>query len=89
MKILIFLAMFIVAVSSYKDDIYCKLCTNHIACNHTGTYSPACPAGTLLIPLTDTDKQNFIDTHNQIRNQVASGNLSGFDPAVAMKTAVS
>jgi hypothetical protein len=88
MKVFIFLAIFFVAASAYKDDIYCPLCSDHIACGHSNTLSATCPKDARLVSLTAADKQIFLDVHNKYRNQVAGGNLRGFDSAVAMNTLV-
>jgi hypothetical protein len=92
MKIVIIFAIFFVTVYGYKDQIYCSLCDNgrnHIACGHSGNFSQSCPSDARLVKLSAADKKAIVDLHNKFRNQIASGKLPGFRPAVAMKAVVS
>jgi hypothetical protein len=88
MKVLIFLTIFIASSCAYKDSLYCSLCDNHVACGHPNTYLSTCPSDAKIVKLSEADKRLLVDLHNQYRNQVASGKLPGFDPAVAMRKMV-
>ena len=68
---------------------YCKLCSNHIACNNTGKFASACPKDAAITKLTQTDINLFVTVHNQLRNKVAGGLLKGFSSATNMSAVVS
>ena len=47
-----------------------------------------CDSGKKQIEITDAMKQKFLDAHNEKRNGIASGSVSGFGPATRMATVV-
>lgn len=92
-KLLLIVASFSLA-SAIVD--YCDtqdLCSltgfQHITCGSTGNLSPSCPPDTQTITLSQHNIHHIVDLHNQFRNQIASGNLPGFNPAAKMSSLVS
>jgi hypothetical protein len=68
---------------------YCKLCTNHIACNNTGKFASTCPTDAAIVKLTQADINLFVIVHNQLRNKLAGGLVQGFKSATNMSLVVS
>lgn len=60
----------------------------HVTCGASGDLGPACPSDARAIDLSDENIQQILDIHNSYRNQIASGNLPGFNSAVKMNTLV-
>ena len=73
-------------VGATKD--YCKLCTNHIACNNTGKFASTCPTNAAIVKLTPGDINLFVTVHNQLRNKLAGGLVKGFKSATNMSFVV-
>ncbi|CAO1409379.1 unnamed protein product [Diamesa hyperborea] len=82
------LFLFVQAISGltdWCDPLLCRLGGKHLACNHTGEFSPDCDFP-VLIKLTLEEKKNIVDLHNKKRNSFAHGDIPGFQPAVRMAT---
>lgn len=71
--------------SSFAED-YCQLCSDHVGCDNPGTPADICDQ---IIDIDDELKNIFVDTHNQLRNTVAGGDIEHLEPAVRMPTVVS
>lgn len=77
-----------------QDDIYCDpvLCSNgknvHIGCNNTGEFALTCPDDKAMVPLTSYERGVILDTHNDLRNNIANGSVPGFPGAVSMQKLV-
>lgn len=90
MKVFIILSILVASVFAYKDSLYCPMSKKHVACKHPGTYLKSCSnLSAKLAKFTDDDKKILLDAHNELRNQVAGGNLAGFPSATKMKFMVS
>lgn len=91
---IVFVAASFGLVASISD--YClktsQLCSNtgyqHVTCGATGDLGPACPSDARAIELSGENIQHILDMHNKYRNQIASGNLPGFNSAAKMNTLV-
>lgn len=73
-----------------KDYCAASLCQNqgtHIACKNKGAFGSSCPSDKKLIDLTNF-KSVVVDAHNNYRNQIATGKIPGYKPAVKMATMV-
>ncbi|CAG9807637.1 unnamed protein product [Chironomus riparius] len=86
MKVLeVFLILIFVNVTNViAATDYCKLCTNHIACNNTGTFANACSSDAVIAELSQAEKNLIVIVHNQLRNKLAGGMLQGFQSATNM-----
>ncbi|XP_031640995.1 antigen 5 like allergen Cul n 1-like [Contarinia nasturtii] len=51
-------------------------------------FGKACPSNTNIIEFTDELKQLVLDTHNSYRNEIACGEVDGYDKAARMATLV-
>jgi hypothetical protein len=60
----------------------------HVGCNHPG-WAETCPPERNLVNLTQAHKDQIVNLHNTLRNKIASGGESGFEPAARMATMVS
>lgn len=88
--ILIITTHFISDVAGFcRPTNYCKLCSDHIACNNSGTFGPACPANAIVVDLTENEKNLFVQVHNELRNSIAGGMIEGFSSAVNISAVVS
>ena len=67
---------------------YCSLCAGHVACNTTGTFNPNCPRDVELKRFGTFERNILLNGHNEFRDQIARGNISGFDPASRMMAVV-
>lgn len=83
-----FLVEFVTSDENYCDPGLCPAGVKHIACGSSGDFDPSCPADRQLVALSDTDIQSIVDTHNRLRNLIANGDQSGFNPASRMATMV-
>lgn len=63
---------------------YCKLCTNHVACNNNNKFNSNCSSDAKLVPMTSSAIQTFLNTHNELRNKIAGGSQRGFESAKKM-----
>lgn len=68
---------------------YCKLCSNHIACNHTTNFISECPDNAVIVDLSQSDKDFFVNVHNELRSNIAGGMIPGFSSAANMSAVVS
>ncbi|XP_065370339.1 antigen 5 like allergen Cul n 1-like [Calliphora vicina] len=75
-----------------NEDLWCdpQLCGNsttvrHIACENDGSFNRRCSSDATDIDITNF-KQLFLDEHNKRRNLIASGQLTGYEPAARMAT---
>ncbi|KAG5683321.1 hypothetical protein PVAND_012607 [Polypedilum vanderplanki] len=75
------------SATDYCDPKVCTIPPNpvykHVACGFNGEANKRC---TGYIQLTDAQKQLILDTHNKLRNKIASGQQPGFKPAANMAT---
>lgn len=74
--------------ADYCDPNLCPSGRIHIACNHTGTFNVSCPPDRALVNFSDAEVLLILDTHNSLRNKIASGNESGFNSAAKMSKLV-
>lgn len=88
-------AVIVLLFNSADAVDYCdlNLCSNglkHIACNHSGSFAPTCPADKTMINFSNYEIQQILDIHNTMRNKIASGGESkgGFKPASKMSMMV-
>jgi len=77
----------------FCDKKWCTFGINylgeHIACGHSGTFSPSCPADRQLFEVTAEDIEVALDIHNFFRNKTAGGGANGLPTAKRMTTMVS
>lgn len=78
-----FLAIFLVAISVEAVD-YCKLCSNHVACNNNGQFSKNCPSDAKMASLSSASIQTLLNKHNSYRNKIAGGGENRFNTAKQM-----
>lgn len=79
--------LFAIFASSNAVD-YCSICSNHIACNNPGNWGSNCVDPELLT-LTAEIKASILNSHNNYRQNVASGGVAGFSSATKMSRIVS
>ncbi|CAG9802164.1 unnamed protein product [Chironomus riparius] len=92
MKVIIIISS-IIAISLATDYCDPKICTNkpnptfpHIGCGASGKLASTCPSDGEYIELTDEHKKIILEEHNKLRNKIANGEESGFEPAKKMVT---
>jgi hypothetical protein len=77
------------AIANYcgRDD----LCPTKpfVACGASGGPGPKCEKGAYNPDLSGKYQQQILDLHNKLRNDLAGGNVSGYNPASKMATMVS
>lgn len=73
--------------TDYCDSSLCSSGVQHIGCRHPGL-SPSCPADVNIPNFTAADIQAALNAHNSYRNRIASGGVTGFQPATRMATMV-
>lgn len=71
-------------ITTASTTDYCAICANHVACNNTGNWYAICPTDATLVVLPTDVRDAIVDTHNFMRNNVASGNLTGYNSATKM-----
>ena len=86
-KAILIICLAFAAVSAQSD--YCSICSNHIACNHPGTFDPTCPADATIVTLGSSEINLLLDAHNNYRNNIAGGSVDPFSQARAMNALVS
>lgn len=83
------LAVYIVNGQDFCDDKHsCDNGEKNIGCGNDGSWAASCPEEHSLIQLSQSDIDLILDEHNKLRNKIASGQESGFDPASRMTTMV-
>ena len=65
--------------------------TSHIGCGSTRDFSPSCASDRAIVPLNQSNIDSILDLHNQLRNNLALGEVIGLDnisfkPAIRMAT---
>lgn len=81
------------------NDFYCQkdLCLQydftgqlvakkHVACGHDGSFAEDCPTGRTLFKIDPQIRMFLIHLHNEARNRLANGSVSGFESALRMPT---
>lgn len=81
------------------NDFYCQqdLCLQydftgqlvakrHVACGHDGSFAADCPTGRTLFKIDPQIRMFIIHLHNEARNRLANGSVSGFESALRMPT---
>lgn len=58
----------------------------HVACRHDGSFAEDCPAGRTLFKIDPQIRAFIIHLHNEARNRLANGSVSGFESALRMPT---
>lgn len=91
MKTLILsILLFVTIINHVSGQVnYCSLCRWHIACNHTGAFAAICPPDAIVVPLTQDEKDAFLNNHNTHRNSLAGGLIPGFTTAANISAVVS
>jgi len=83
-------ALLIGAVCVVSGQNYCdrSLCNgnSHVGCLHSGLFANSCPADRHLVRLSREQKQTILNTHNFLRNKIASGGIGGYCSASRMAT---
>ncbi|CAG9802275.1 unnamed protein product [Chironomus riparius] len=81
---------FMATVHIAQSQDYCNvnLCKGrrHVACNTSGLFSSYCPSDRHIVRITPDQKQTILNTHNYLRNKIASGGINGYCPASRMAT---
>lgn len=91
MRELLVSAIFIGLVAGKSKYCELDLCPNgkkHIACGNLGAFLSNCPSDKRLVNLSKTEIQLIVDSHNLLRNKIASGKENRFSPAARMATMV-
>lgn len=83
------------------NDFYCQedLCLQydfagqlvtkkHVACGHDRTFAEDCPTGRTLFKIDPQIRAFILHLHNEARNRLANGSVSGFESAQRMPTVV-
>ncbi|XP_017062015.1 antigen 5 like allergen Cul n 1 [Drosophila ficusphila] len=68
----------------YCQEHWCPRFKDHVACNNNGSFGPQCGSEAKLVPLSGPLSRFIVDQVNFYRNQVASGDFSGFGAAHRM-----
>ncbi|XP_055842610.1 antigen 5 like allergen Cul n 1-like [Episyrphus balteatus] len=86
-KLLVVLIGFVgfVAAVNYCDKALCGN-AKHISCNATGKFSDICKKTAKLATFTADDKKAIVKGHNALRNDLASGKITGYDTCPRMAT---
>lgn len=64
---------------------------SHIGCGSTRDFAPSCASDRAIVPLNESNINSILDLHNQLRSNLALGELTGLDnitfkPAIRMAT---
>ncbi|XP_031622207.1 antigen 5 like allergen Cul n 1-like [Contarinia nasturtii] len=88
-KVVVFLSILVTVALSidYCEDYLCEG-RKHIGCKNDGKFGKSCPPNAELIKFTDKLKTLALSTHNNYRNQIALGEIKGYDKAARMATLV-
>ncbi|KAG5669801.1 hypothetical protein PVAND_000094 [Polypedilum vanderplanki] len=65
---------------------YCKLCSDHIACNNNGQFASTCPRDATMVTFSNQHIQTLLNAHNNARNTIAGGGVSKLRTASKMMT---
>ena len=89
MYIKIFAALLLVQNINANNWCDSSLCgtSQHIACNHNGQFAPSC-VNPVLVPMTPALINLVLNTHNSLRNILASGAQTPLLRAARMATMV-
>ncbi|XP_062539985.1 antigen 5 like allergen Cul n 1-like isoform X2 [Armigeres subalbatus] len=81
------------------SDFYCQedLCLQydftgqlvakkHVACGHDRSFAEDCPVGRTLFKIDPQIRAFILHLHNEARNRLANGSVSGFESALRMPT---
>uniref|UniRef100_A0A6P4E3R1 Venom allergen 3 isoform X1 n=2 Tax=Drosophila rhopaloa TaxID=1041015 RepID=A0A6P4E3R1_DRORH len=82
--VILFLSPFSVRAWDYCQEHWCPRSDDHVACNNNGSFGTECGNEARLIPLSSGMRQFIVNQVNFYRNQVASGDFSGFQAAHRM-----
>ncbi|XP_037886163.1 antigen 5 like allergen Cul n 1-like [Glossina fuscipes] len=69
---------------NYKK--YCRLCSNHVACQNSGKFHTDCPQDRRLLEMTSEVRELIVDYHNRQRSWVAAGKYGMLKTACRMGT---
>lgn len=78
----------LVSAVNYCDPKLCPAGVKHIACEHSGSFSPSCPSDKRIAAISEANQELIVDVHNTLRNRIANGDQSGFPSARRMATMV-
>jgi hypothetical protein len=88
LRLLVTLLYLIMVAADYCDSNLCCNNAKHIACGHTQEFDVGCPKDKRIEKLAQEHIDLILNTHNKLRNKIASGKLSGFKAASRMATMV-
>ena len=71
----------------FCDPSLCRSGNQHVACGHSGDFHESCPPDRHMVPLSATEIQLVLNTHNTVRNRIAGGE-EHLSPASRMATMV-
>ena len=86
--LLVCAAVGIISATDYCKPDLCPAGLKHIACGNSGSWSPACPSDRKMLQLSDSNINEILDQHNNIRNMIANGQVDGYSSASRMATMV-
>ena len=79
---------FISCATDYCNPDLCPAGEKHIACGNSGSWAASCPSDRKMLQLSDEQITDILDQHNQKRNMIANGEVSGYSTASRMATMV-
>nr|ABI20191.1 antigen 5 related protein [Phlebotomus duboscqi] len=90
-KNLLVIVVLFVTVQS-QNEKYCdqNLCTSnnvvkpHIGCKNDGQFKKSCPGDAEVVNLSKKQKNLFLKIHNRLRDRLAHGSVTPFQPAAKM-----
>ncbi|XP_055853442.1 antigen 5 like allergen Cul n 1-like [Episyrphus balteatus] len=74
------------AATNYCAKELCGSAAKHIACNATGQFADTCSSDRKLITMTPEITAAILNRMNLLRNRLASGNMTKFQPCPRMAT---